>query len=142
MSRRIVQQQENRRFTLLSAAITTAVALTATTSVKGLDGMKGLGLLGSFSFATSGASGDAWVQSSFDSGVNWIDIAQFNYSGSSGLKFVALTHSNLTQYTPTSGTLADNTSQNGVLGDELRVQYVTVGTFVGGALTIYGVAKA
>lgn len=140
---RVVQQQENRRFVLLSAPITAAVALTATTSVKKLAGMKGLDLLGSFSFTTSGASADAYVQTSFDSGTNWIDIAQFNYSGSSGLKFVALAHSNLVgQYTPTSGTLADNTIKNGVLGDELRVQYVTVGAFTVGSLTVYGVSKA
>ncbi len=146
MSYRIVRQIENKRFNLLSAAITAAVGLTATTSVKGLDGMRALDLLGSFVFAGSGTSGDAYVQTSFDSGTNWIDIAQFNYSGgaiASGLKFYSLDDTAVTtQYAPTSGTLTDNTVKNGVLGDELRVQYVTVGTYTGGVLTIYGVSKA
>lgn len=145
MARRIVQQQENRRFTLLSASITAAVALTATTSVKGLDGMRALDLLGSFSATTSGTSVDGYVQTTFDSGLNWVDIAQFNYSSlsSSGLKFFSLDDTAVTTiYTPTSGSLADDTVKNGVLGDELRVQYVTVGTYTGGVLTIKAVSKA
>lgn len=146
MARQIIQQQENRRFTLLSAPITAAVAVTATTPEKGLDGMRALDLLGSWSFTGSGTSVDAYVQTSFDSGTNWIDIAQLNYCGvstPSGLRFYSLDDTAVTtQYTPTSGSLAENTVKNGVLGDELRVQYVTVGTYTAGVLTIKAVSKA
>lgn len=131
-----------RRFTLLSASISAAVAATATTPETGLPGAKYVGLEARFDYAASGTSVYGYVQTSFDSGANWTDIAALVFSAASGRKAASLDGTAVTTvYTPTSGTLADNTVKNGLLGDRFRVVYKSTGDHGGKDFVIVGVAK-
>lgn len=84
-----------------------------------------------FTYGSGGTSADAWLQTTVDGGVTWIDVANFHFTTSTA-RFVynlssatALT----TEYTPTDGTLAANTSKDGIVGSMWRVKYTTVGTY-------------
>lgn len=103
-----------------------------------------LGLTAVFTYvADSATSVKAWVQTSFDGGVTWNDIVNFAFTTST-LKKVAAVSTNIaaTHATPTDATLADNTINNGLLGDRVRVKLTTVGTYGAGTnLTITGFSK-
>jgi len=67
-------------------------------------------------------------------GNSWIDIANFHFTTSSA-KFVYNLKANTaitTEYTPTDGTLAANTSKDGILGPLFRTKTTTVGIYAGG----------
>lgn len=131
--------------TLVSAlAITTALPATGTTPVTGLAGMKYLLLQAAFVYGSGGTTAKAYVQTSLDGGATWIDIACFAFATASGTKVSALSMlvALAAAVTPTDGSIADNTILNGLLGDRLRVKYVTTGTYAGGTtLTVKAVAK-
>lgn len=103
-----------------------------------------LGLTAVFTYVADAATSvKAWVQTSLDGGVTWFDIANFAFATTT-LKKVAAVSTNIaaTHATPTDATLADNTINNGLLGDRVRVTLTTVGTYgVGTSLKITGVAK-
>ncbi len=75
----------------------------------------------------------AYIQTSLDGGNSWIDIASFTPENASIKKvwnFSALT-SVTTPITPTDGAMADNTSQDGILGDRVRVKVISAGIYGG-----------
>lgn len=79
-----------------------------------------------------GTTAKAWVQTSFNDGVSWVDIASFAFTTTNATRFYHLTAAAVTSIaTPTDGTLADNTSVNGLLGAQYRVKVTTVGTYTG-----------
>lgn len=129
----------NRRFTLLSGSITSAVANQASDAVGGLAGARSLAVQGKWTSTSAPTSVDAFLQCSLDSGANWIDVAQWMWSGvESGARAYNLVVSAVTSgFTPASGGLADNTSFNGILGERVRVLYTTVGDLTtAGTLTV------
>jgi hypothetical protein len=87
-----------------------------------------------FVYGSGGTSVKAWVQTSLDGGESWIDIANFAFATTSAKKVANL--SSLTPvstlYTPTDGSLADNTVKDGILGPMFRVKTTSVGTYAGG----------
>ncbi len=93
----------------------------------------------SFVGGTGGSSLDAWVQTSFDGGGTWCDIAEFSFVNTAVVKVVNL--SRLTPktsiVTPTDGTLGANACVDGLLGSQYRVKWTSVGTYSGGtSLTV------
>lgn len=124
--------------------ITTAVSATATTPVTGLAGMKYLIVMAKFVGGTAGTSVKAYVQTSFDKGVTWIDVICFAFANTAVVKINAINYgiAVAANITPTDGTLTDNTILNGVFGDQIRLKYVTVGTYSGGtSLEVDALAK-
>jgi hypothetical protein len=88
---------------------------------------------------SGGTSATAFLQTSFDGGTTWCDIACFAFTTSSATKICNLSSLTAvaTQATPTNGSLANNSCVDGFLGPVLRVLVTTVGTYAGGTtLTI------
>ena len=96
-----------------------------------------------FNYGAGGTSVKAYVQTTFDGGTTWTDIACFAFTTAALKKISALTRliAPGTQATVTDGTLADNTVNNGLLGVGYRVKYIVTGTYTGAsnlAITAYG----
>lgn len=87
-----------------------------------------------FVYGSGGTSATAYVQTSLDDGSTWIDIACLQFTTSSATKIVNLTSGTAvtTVATPTDGSLTANTVVNGILGNQYRVKYASVGTYGGG----------
>jgi hypothetical protein len=124
--------------------IAAAVAATATTPVTGLAAMRYLVVLASFLYGAGGTTVNAYVQTSIDGGSSWIDIMQFAFTTAAANKISAVTVTTaLTAVTvPGDGALTANTIVSGLLGDRLRLKYVTTGTYSGAtSLTVNAVVK-
>lgn len=132
---------------LPTLTIAGAVSATATTPVTGLGGMKYLAVEAYFLYGAGGTTVDAYVQTSLDRGVSWIDIMEFAFTTSALKKVnsVSIFQTSAAPYAPvtyTDGALTASTAVPGILGDRLRVKYVTVGTYTGAtSLAIYALAK-
>ena len=119
-------------FTLLDLDITTAVSATALAGNNSLYAMQGLAIEANFTYGSGGTTAKAYVQTSLDGGSNWIDVACLAFTTASARKVVNLNGKTaVASFTPADGALADNTEKDGVLGDRLRVKYVTTGTYGG-----------
>jgi hypothetical protein len=135
-------QSPNRRWRATSAAITAATS--GNSSVEsGLAGAVAVGIYGRYTSTSGGTSVNAYAQTSFDSGSNWIDMANFMWSGAeSGAKFVNLIASSITTaIAGTSGTLSANTVKEGPIGDQIRVYHTTTGSATGGTLLVNFLTK-
>lgn len=86
-----------------------------------------------FAYGSGGTSCKAYLQTSFDQGVTWVDIACAAFTTSSATKVFNL--SGLTPKTtlaaPTDGSLSDDSVVDGLLGDRLRVKVTSVGIYAG-----------
>lgn len=86
-----------------------------------------------FEYGSGGTSVKVYLQTSFDGGNTWVDIACRAFTTASETRILNL--SALTPKTtaiqPTDGTLTDDTTVDGVLGDRLRIKGVSVGTYAG-----------
>lgn len=89
---------------------------------------------GNFTYGSGGTSADAYVQTSIDGGGTWTDVANFHFTTSSARFIYNLNSSTskTTEVVPTDGSLAANTSVDGVIGNLWRCKYTTVGTYAGG----------
>lgn len=128
---------------LLNATITTALTASVTTSEQFRDGNPESAIIqGTFTYGSGGTTADAWVQTSIDEGTSWTDVANFHFTTASArflFNLSALTPKT-TEYTPTDGTLAANTSIDGILGPLWRAKYTTTGTYAGGTILRVDVA--
>lgn len=102
-----------------------------------------LALQGEIVVVGGGTTAKAWVQTSLDGGVSWMDIASFAFTTSSAKRSYNLTDVAVTSIaTPSEGTLSDNTAVNGFLGTAFRVKLTTTGTYTGAStFQIYGAWK-
>jgi hypothetical protein len=133
--------------TLAAIPITTAVTAQTTSPITvgpyQAPNSGNLQLQATFTYGSGGTAVTSWIQTSLDGGLTWIDIASFAFTTSSAKFVYSLFNSPTalqaaTQYTPTDGTLANNTAINGIFGPQLRVKYTTTGTYAGGTtLNIY-----
>lgn len=122
------------RLTLLSATLAGAVTadVTAGVFVPRFPRVESLTLQAIITVVGGGTTAKAWVQTSFDGGVTWVDIANFAFTTSTATRLYHLTAAAVTSIaTPTDGSLADNTAVNGLLGDRFRVKLTTTGTYTG-----------
>jgi len=120
---------------LLSVTITTAVSAQVSGLLQLRDGNPQSAILQcNLTYGSGGTSADAWVQTSADGGLTWVDVANFHFTTSSARFFYNLSALTpvTTEYTPTDGTLTANTAKDGLLGAWWRVKYTTVGTYAGG----------
>lgn len=129
---------------LMNETITTAQTASVKTSIGGLARALALEIYFNFTYGSSGTSVDAYVQTSFDGGTTWIDIANYHGTTSSQIRMYNL--SALTPvtsiYTPSDGSMSANTSKDGFIGDQLRVKFTSVGTYGGSTtMSVYAIAK-
>ena len=127
---------------LCSTAVTTAVTGSIQTPQTGLGKVTALTIQAAFTYvASSATSCDAYIQTSVDGGTTWADIANFHFTTASATNFVNV--SGLTAVTTpvaiTDGSIANNTVQQGILGDRYRVKITSVGTYGAGTTLIVNV---
>lgn len=115
-----------------SATITTAGTQT-TTAIEDLEGMLSLTAELRFVWGAGGTTCKAYLQTSLDSGTTWHDIACAAFTTSSATKLFNLSGltAKTTPATPTDGTMTDDTALDGVLGTQLRLKVISVGTYSG-----------
>ena len=97
-------------------------------------------LQANFLYGAGGTSVDAWVQSTLDGGTTWYDIANFHFTTAAAVKLANLSSGTpvTTLVTPGSGALSANSVLDGLIGDQLRVLYTSVGTYTGAtALSVF-----
>lgn len=125
-------------------AITTAVTAVVGTTEQFRDGNPESAIIqGTFTYGSGGTTADVWVQTSVDEGGTWIDVANFHFTTASArflYNLSALTPVFATEYVPTDGTLAANTSKDGFLGPTWRCKATTTGTYAGGTVLRVDVA--
>lgn len=87
-----------------------------------------------FVYGSGGTTLDVYLQTSFDSGSTWTDIANFHVTTSSLRKLINLSATTpvTTSVTPTDGTMTANTAQDGLIGPIIRVKWGSSGTYAGG----------
>jgi len=104
--------------------------------VTGLAGMTAVSTQLRFAYGSGGTTARAWLQTSFDQGTTWVDIAcslfatasETNLWNLSGLAAVS------SPAVPVDAALADDTAVQGLLGDRLRLKIVSTGTYAGQTL--------
>jgi hypothetical protein len=128
-----------------STAITTAVTGSTTTPVAcGVDGPTSISWQAVLTYGSGGTTVKAWLQTSLDGGATWFDIANFAATTAALIKVGSVTTAiapGTNPATPTDGSLADNTTNNGIIGPMLRVKYTTTGTYAATTLAITGYVR-
>ena len=97
-----------------------------------------LALYASFAYGSGGTSVDAYVQTSFDGGLNYMDVAHFSFLLANKTRAFNLSGNTAVTaiVTPSVHTLAADTALDGFLGSLYRVWLVIVGTYAGTTLNI------
>lgn len=129
---------------LLNTLVTTPVAETTYTVVSGLARAKSIGLQCSFNYGAGGTSCSVYVQTSFDGGITFCDVANFTFTTNSANSYYNI--SGLTpvtqQATLGSGLLGANTCIDGIVGDQWRVLLSSTGTYSSNTyLQVFAVAR-
>lgn len=130
--------------TLLNAPVTTAVTALVTPALQIRPGPGGqffpatIALYANFAWGSAGTTADAWIQTSFDGGTTWCDVANFHFTTAIAKSILNVTSSKalvaIATAPCTDGTLAANTANDGVFGTMWRVKYTTTGTYAGGTV--------
>ena len=129
-------------YVLAALQITGPLTAELMTPVTDLAGMTALSLEAAWSGGSGGSSVEALVQTSFDGGTTWRDIARFDFTTSADVKqcnLSGLLSKAVADYAP----LGSNSVNDGILGDQLQAVITSVGTFTGagGLLTVRAVAR-
>lgn len=134
----------NRALILLpSTAITTAVSAGLSTPLTGLIGLSILSAQAVFTYGSGGTSAKFYLQTTLDSGATWFDIACWAFATTTATRIqsVRAMTAVAANVTPVSKALADNTILDGLLGDQLRIAYTTVGTYATTSIVITASAR-
>ena len=85
-----------------------------------------------------GGTAKAFIQTSLDGGSTFIDVICFAFTTSSLRKVANITRSTAvtTPVAPTVGAMTDNTGQSGIIGDVIRIQFISAGTVYSGTTTL------
>lgn len=121
--------------TLASLPVTTALTASAQTAVTDLDSMTATTIEAVLQYGSGGTSIDAVVQTSFDGGTVWLDVARFSFTTASATK-VANLSGLLSKAVTTYAALSGEGVLDGVLGDRLRAIVTSVGTYAETTLAV------
>lgn len=121
------------KYELFVAAITAALSAQAQTPIEDLEGMLSATLIARFVYGSGGTSVAAVVQTTFDDGTIWHDIARFDFTTSTATKYANL--SGLTYKAAAALSALGSEGQNdGLLGPKFRAVITSVGVYAGGTL--------
>jgi hypothetical protein len=121
--------------TLAALSITSALSASPQTAIDDLDGMTAVTLEASFQWGSGGTSCSAVVQTSFDGGTIWRDIARFDFTTATAVKHCNL-EGLLSKAVTAYAALASEGVYDGVLGDQLRAVVTSVGTYANTVLSV------
>lgn len=113
----------------------TAQAQTMPVNADSLDGMTAVTLTAEFQYGSGGTTCSAVVQTSFDGGTVWWDIARFDFTTATR-KAACNLEGLLSKAVSTYTALASEGVFDGVLGSELRCVLTSTGTYVNTTLAI------
>lgn len=122
-------------YPLVVEQITTAVASQAQTPITNLDGMTAVSLEASFAYGSGGSTASCTVQTTFDEGTTWRDIARFDFTTATRVA-VANLSGLLSKAVTGYSALASEGVNDGVLGDQLRAVVTSTGTYVNSTLSV------
>lgn len=126
--------------TLLSKTVTTAETAATTASRSISANTTSLTVLAKFTYGSGGTTAKYWLQTSFDNGTTWMDIACFAATTASKTRTFTLTTTAVTTLaTPADGTTGDDTCVNGFIGPLIRVKYTTAGTYAASTTVVINV---
>jgi|ERR1051325_6200915 hypothetical protein len=135
----------SRQLTLLApTVITTAVTGVVGVTIAELAAMESLTAEAVFTYGSGGTSLTAYIQTSFTGGLTWTDIMAFQFTTATARKVSSVRTAAVVAaaVTPGDGALTANTVVDGLLGDQLRVKYTSVGTYASGTtIAIYSISK-
>jgi len=113
------------------------------TPVQNLAGMNCASFEVRFLYGSGGTKTNVYLVTTLDQGQTWIDIANIAFTTSSATQMVNLCATDkLTSVTaPTYLALSDNTTLDGILGDQLRAVVVSTGTYGGTLVSVRAVVR-
>lgn len=118
----------------VTTAGTTIYPISTNALITDLSGMKYLVAIAKFIYGSSGTTAKVFVQTTLDNGSTWVDIMCLAFTTASLTKISAVT-ANIAPaaqaFSPTDGSMTDNTVINGVLGSAVRIKVITAGTYAG-----------
>lgn len=120
-------------FALFAGAITAALTGQAQTAIEDLEGALSATIVARFAYGSGGTTVAAFVQTSFDGGTVWFDVARFDFTTSSAVKYANL--SGLTYKAVSAYAALGSEGQNdGLIGPMFRAVLTSTGTYAGGTL--------
>jgi hypothetical protein len=130
--------QPNRSIGLVNAFSLLATGTFVSDEISVARDLSTLAVQATFVRAAGGGTCDVFLQTSLDKGDTWVDIAQWAFTTSSATRIHAVRSSIAlaANYTPTDGSLSDNTIKDGLMGDRLRVKTIIAGTSYTGSSTL------
>jgi hypothetical protein len=132
-----------RNLTLLSRPLATAGTFIGD-AVALAPGTRSVGVESKFVRAAGGTSCKVYLQTTFDDGATWVDIAAhaFLITTASKLSSVKGNIATAAAVVPGDGILTDDTILDGVLGDRIRAKVIVAGTYSGASsITVCAVAN-
>ena len=113
-------------YDLATLAITTALTNSVQTAIVDLDGMSAANIVAELLGASGGTSISALVQTTFDGGTTWLDIARFDFTTVAGKKYCNLQTIAAKAVTAYAALAAEGIN-DGLLGKQLRAAVSSVG---------------
>lgn len=121
-----------------------AAATQTGTPLTGLSGIKSASFQVCFAWGSAGTQVNVFLRTSLDQGQTWFDVANIEFTNSSGCALVNLSAETpvTTPIAPSYLTLGNNATVNGFLGDRLEAVVVSQGTYGGSSLvSVRGTAR-
>lgn len=127
-------------YTLAALSVTTALTASAQTAITDLDGIEGANLVAELLGGTGGTTVVAVVQTTFDDGATWYDIARFDFNTADsppaeGLKSCVV-QTEAAKAVTTYAALAVEGVNDGLLGNQLRAVVTSTGTYTSTTLSV------
>lgn len=122
-------------YTLASLGITTALTSSAQTAMEDMAGALAVTLEANFTYGSGGTTCIVTVQTTFDGGTTWRDIARFDFATATAVK-VANLSGLLSKAVTAYAALSAEGVFDGVLGDEFRAIVTSTGTYVNTTLAV------
>jgi hypothetical protein len=117
-------------YTLAALQVSAAMTLKLLTPQTGLAGMESVGLEANFQYGSGGTTCSLIAATSFDGGTTWRQIARFDFTTATAVKYANLqtvTSKAVTAYAD----LAAEGVNDQLLGDQLAAYIISTGTYAG-----------